>query len=111
MEKKGKILVVDDDKDILLTARIVLKKEFELIRTTDKPEDIPGILQDTSVDVVLLDMNFSSGATSGREGIIWLRKLHELDNSINVIMITAYGEIDLAVKAMKEGAVDFIVIF
>jgi len=109
MERKGKILVVDDDKDILLTARIVLKKQFELIRTTDKPEDIPGILQDTSIDVVLLDMNFSSGATSGREGIIWLRKLYELDNSINVIMITAYGEIDLAVKAMKEGAVDFIV--
>jgi DNA-binding NtrC family response regulator len=109
MERKGNILVVDDDKDILLTARIVLKKQFELIRTTDKPEDIPGILQDTSVDVVLLDMNFSSGTTSGREGIIWLRKLHELDDSINVIMITAYGEINLAVKAMKEGAVDFIV--
>lgn len=109
MGKKGKILVVDDDKDILLTARIVLKKQFELIRTTEKPEDIPGILQETSVDVVLLDMNFSSGATSGREGIIWLRKLHELDDSINVIMITAYGEIDLAVKAIKEGAVDFIV--
>ena len=109
MEEKGKILVVDDDKDILLTARVVLKKHFEIIKTTERPEDILGIMKETSFDVVLLDMNFSSGATSGREGIIWLRKLHELDDSINVIMITAYGEIDLAVKAMKEGAVDFVV--
>ncbi len=107
--KPGKILVIDDDRDILLTTRVVLKKQFGLIKTETDPEMILQLLEDELFDIILLDMNFSTGATSGKEGMKWLREIRKRDESAHVIMMTAYGDIDLAVEAMKEGAVDFIV--
>jgi len=107
--KPGNILIIDDDRDILLSARIVLKKQFGNIQTeTDPGKVIPRLLEN-SFDVILLDMNFSTGATSGKEGLKWLRQIMKADPSSHVIMMTAYGDIDLAVKAMQEGASDFIV--
>jgi len=105
----GKILIVDDDKDILLTTKVILKKHFSEIYTLSNPDRILSLLKDLTFDVILLDMNFSMGATSGKEGLDWLKKIRSLDIHISVIMITAYGEIYLAIKAMKEGAVDFVV--
>ena len=107
--KPGKILVIDDDKDILLTTRVVLKKQFGMIKTEADPEMIMQQLENEFFDIILLDMNFSAGATSGKEGMKWLREIRKKDDSAHVIMMTAYGDIDLAVKAMKEGASDFIV--
>jgi len=107
--KPGKILVIDDDKDILLTTRVVLKKQFGMIKTEADPEMIMQQLDNEFFDIILLDMNFSAGATSGKEGMKWLREIRKKDESAHVIMMTAYGDIDLAVKAMKEGASDFIV--
>jgi two-component system response regulator HydG len=107
--KPGKILVIDDDKDILLTTRVVLKKQFGMIKTEADPEMIIQQLENEIFDIILLDMNFSAGATSGKEGMKWLREIRKKDDSAHVIMMTAYGDIDLAVKAMKEGASDFIV--
>ena len=108
-QKPGKILVIDDDRDILFTVRVVLKKQFGSIQSeTDPAKIIPMILKDP-FDVILLDMNFSTGATSGREGMKWLREILKAEPSAHVVMMTAYGDIDLAVKAMQEGASDFIV--
>lgn len=107
--KEGKILVIDDNPDILLTARVVLKKLYGEIITEGNPEKISEHISGNSFDAILLDMNFSPGETSGNEGIKWLRTIKKLDPDVNVIIITAYGDIDLAVKAMKDGALDFVV--
>lgn len=107
--KSGKILVIDDDQDILLTTKVVLKRSFETIETETDPEKVfPDVIK-SRYDVILLDMNFRVGATSGKEGIELLRKIIKADPDAQVIMITAYGDIDLAVQAMKDGAIDFIV--
>ena len=107
--KSGKILVIDDDQDILLTTKVVLKRDFGIIETeTDPDRVLPGIIKG-KYDVILLDMNFRVGATSGKEGIELLKKIIKADPDVLVIMITAYGDIDLAVEAMKNGAMDFIV--
>ena len=107
--KSGKILVIDDDQDILLTTKVVLKRDFGIIETETDPERVlPGIIKG-KYDVILLDMNFRVGATSGKEGIELLKKIIKADPNVLVIMITAYGDIDLAVEAMKNGAMDFIV--
>jgi two-component system, NtrC family, response regulator HydG len=107
-EKSGKILVIDDDHDILLTTKVVLKKEFGIIETESDPEKVMPLIMKGLFDVILLDMNFRTGATSGKEGIEWLRKIIKVNPEVQVIMITAYGDIDLAVQAMKDGAIDFI---
>ena len=107
-DKSGKILVIDDDKDILLTTRVVLKKDFMIIETETDPEKVMPLIIKGEFDVILLDMNFRTGATSGKEGIEWLRKIVKANPEAQVIMITAYGDIDLAVQAMKDGAIDFI---
>jgi len=110
MDKKpGNILIIDDDRDILLTARIVLKKQFGNIQTETDPGKIIPRLNNNSYDVILLDMNFSTGATSGKEGLKWLREIMKSEPGAHVVMMTAYGDIDLAVKAMQEGASDFVV--
>jgi two-component system response regulator HydG len=107
--KSGKILVIDDDQDILLTTKVVLKRNFGIIETeTDPDRVLQGIIKG-KYDVILLDMNFRVGATSGKEGIELLKKIIKADPDIMVIMITAYGDIDLAVEAMKNGAIDFVV--
>jgi DNA-binding NtrC family response regulator len=107
--KKGKLLVVDDNEGILKSLRFTLGQEFSQIDTLRNPNLIPATLQREEYDVCLLDMNFNAGTISGNEGIFWLREILKSDPDASVIMITAYGDIDLAVRAMKEGAADFVV--
>ena len=108
-KKSGRILVIEDDRDVLFTARAVLRKRFEEVICVDKPERIPALLTEKDIDVVLLDMNFRAGETSGREGLHWLQRILEIDPQVKVLMTTAYGDIQLAVESMKLGAVDFLV--
>jgi len=107
--RSGKILVIDDDKDVLFTAKLALKGLFEKVDTLDQPGLIPEYLKACKYDVILLDMNFSRGSTSGKEGMEWLGKIIRIDPEACVLTTTAYGEINLAVQAMKNGASDFIV--
>ncbi len=102
------ILIVDDDRDVLETARMFLKQEFTNIHIEDTPQKIPSLLKAKEYDVVLLDMNFKKGVNDGEEGFYWLDQILKSDANAVVILITAYGEVDLAVKAMKNGAVDFV---
>jgi DNA-binding NtrC family response regulator len=106
--KYGKILVIDDDKDVLQAAMLFLKQHVELIHTEHDPNLIPTLLKNENYDVILLDMNFTQDVTSGTEGFFWLNKILETDPSVVVVIITAYGDIDMSVKAIKEGANDFI---
>jgi two-component system response regulator HydG len=105
----GNILVVDDDNDVLYTARLVLRGLFEKVDTLDRPGLIPEYLKACKYDVILLDMNFTRGNTSGKEGLEWLGKIQQIDPDVSILTTTAYGEISLAVQAMKKGAVDFII--
>ncbi len=105
----GRIVIIDDDIDVLKTAHMALKKHFREVITLYQPEDILHHLEEGEVDVVVLDMNFTTGATSGREGLEWLKKIKEIAPSVYVLMNTAYGDINLAVEAMKKGAIDFLV--
>jgi DNA-binding NtrC family response regulator len=107
--KPGNILVVDDDKDVLFTARLVLRDWFGKVDTLDRPEKIPEYLKLCRYDVILLDMNYTRGTISGKEGLEWLVKIKSIDPDVRVLTTTAYGEINLAVQAMKKGAVDFII--
>lgn len=106
--KKGKILVVDDDADVLQAARLFLKQHVKSIETEKDPKSIPTLLKNNGYDLILLDMNFTEDVSSGREGFFWLQKILEIDPSIAVILITAYGDIDKAVQAVKAGATDFV---
>jgi len=107
-EKYGKILVVDDDEDVLHAARLFLKHHVELVHTEKDPANIPSLVKNCAYDVVLLDMNFNRDVTSGQEGFYWLNKIFEFDSSAIIILITAFGDVNLAVRAIKEGATDFI---
>ncbi|MBD3289111.1 response regulator [candidate division KSB1 bacterium] len=109
MENKfGRLLVIDDDEDILQAARLFLKQHFELVHTEKNPKLIPTLLKNENYDVILLDMNFTMDVTSGREGFYWLNKILEIDPATVVVLITAYGDVEMAVKAIKEGATDFV---
>ena len=105
---EAKILVVDDDIDVLNTARMYLKQQFTLVQIENNPELIPLHFERESFDVVLLDMNFKKGENDGSDGLRWLNKILDLDPNAIVILVTAYGEFDLAVKAIKAGGTDFI---
>ena len=107
--EEGKILVIDDNEGILKTLRYALKFEFSTVRTIRTPNQIPSLLQAEKFDVILLDMNFSAGVNTGNEGIYWLREILKLEPEAVVVLITAYGDVELAVRAIKEGAVDFII--
>ncbi len=107
--KNASILIVDDDTDVLTAVRLLLKTEAADVVTEKNPENLRSILQKRSFDLVLLDMNFTSSINTGNEGIFWLNKIREMGCKSAVIMITAYGDIDLAVKSLKEGAADFVV--
>src|ERR1700749_33360 len=107
--KKSTVLVVDDDPDVLTAVKLLLKTEAQEVITEKNPENLNWLLQRNQVDLVLLDMNFNSAINTGNEGIYWLRKIKELKPNVCVIMITAYGDIDLAVRSLKEGANDFVV--
>ncbi len=106
--KTGKILVVDDNEDLLLAARLFLKQHFPLVHTEGDPEKIPLLMKNENYDVILLDMNFTIDATSGTEGFMWLERILQLDPSAVVILITAYGDVEMAVRAVKAGATDFV---
>ena len=107
--KKATVLVVDDDTDVLTAVKLLLKTEAAEVITEKNPENLNWLLQRNQVDLVLLDMNFNSAINTGNEGLYWLRKIKEWKPAVSVIMITAYGDIDLAVRSLKEGADDFIV--
>lgn len=109
MNREGVILIIDDDRDVLFTARTILKPEFKEVLTLDNPEGIESLLCEHNVDAVVLDMNFSPGQVSGKEGITWLRKILGRFPGTHIIMSTAYGDIDLAVESMKLGAIDFLI--
>jgi len=104
----GQILVIDDNEDLLLAARLLLKRHFSLVHTEPHPEKIPQLLKNETYDVILLDMNFTVDATSGTEGFAWLERILQIDPSAVVILITAYGDVEMAVRAVKAGATDFV---
>ena len=108
MKSFKKILIVDDDCDVLLAARLFLKQHAERVDTEADPNQIPHLLQNEIYDVILLDMNFARDATSGKEGFHWLSRILEIDPAAVVILITAYGGVETAVQAIKEGATDFV---
>jgi DNA-binding NtrC family response regulator len=107
--KNASILAIDDDPDVLTAVRLLLKTEVKEVVTEKNPEAIRSLLPKKEFDLILLDMNFNSTINTGNEGIFWLKKIKELANTTSVIMITAYGDIDLAVRSLKEGASDFII--
>ena len=108
MFRESKILIVDDHPKVLIALKQLLEDDFEEILTLKNPNQIPSVLKNNLFDVILLDMNFSAGVNSGNEGIFWLNKILKIDPQAIVIMITAYGDVDLAVTAIKNGATDFI---
>ena len=107
--RNSSILIVDDDTDVLTAVRLLLKTEVKDIVTEKNPENIKWLLSKDSFDVILLDMNFSSTINTGNEGIYWLNEIKKTGSDAQVVMITAYGDIELAVKSLKEGAADFVV--
>jgi DNA-binding NtrC family response regulator len=107
-KKTGKILIIDDDEDILQAARLFLKQHAALVHTENKANSIPVMLKNETYDVIFLDMNFAKGATSGQEGFFWLDKILEMDPFAVVVLITAFGDVGMAVRAIKEGATDFV---
>jgi DNA-binding NtrC family response regulator len=105
---EGKILIVDDDQDILTAGKLLLKRHFSQVMICNSPQNIPKLMADNRFDAVLLDMNFSPGESSGAQGYNWLKKILEIDPQSVVVLITAHGGIDVAVEAMKLGATDFV---
>ena len=106
--ENGTILIVDDNKSVLASLELLLENEFGTVRTAANPNQITTLLTTTSIDVVILDMNFSAGINNGNEGLYWLKQIHEIRPSLPVVMLTAYGDVELAVKALKNGATDFL---
>ena len=105
---KGKLLIVDDNKNILTSLKLLLKDYFEVF-TLLSPGQLMNCLREEQIDVVLLDMNFTAGINTGNEGFYWLSEIRRYDPNMAVVLFTAYAEIDLAVRALKEGAADFVV--
>lgn len=108
MEKKGKILIVDDNEDVLLSLNMLLKPYVEGIRVINTPERIIGMMDSFMPDVIMLDMNFHRDAISGEEGYEWLKKILAHNPKSVVLFITAYVDTEKAVRAIKAGAIDFI---
>lgn len=104
----GKILIIDDNEDVLLAAKLLLKKHAHDVIIEKNPKKIPFLMNNDTYDVILLDMNYSQDITSGKEGFFWLEKILEIDPSAVVILITAFGDVEMAVKALKVGATDFV---
>lgn len=107
--KSGHILVVDDNRNVLSALRILLESYFEKVTLLTTPNQLLASLREAKPDIVLLDMNFSAGINSGNEGLYWLSEVKKFDKDIPVVLFTAYADIDLAVKALKDGASDFVV--
>jgi two-component system response regulator HydG len=107
--KMSKILVIDDDVDILSAAKLFLKRHFEEVTIEKNPEKIPFLLNNYTYDLVLLDMNFTQDVNTGREGFLWLDKILDLKPEMKVVLFTAYGDVEMAVKSIKLGAKDFVI--
>ncbi|MDQ6905134.1 MAG: sigma 54-interacting transcriptional regulator, partial [Bacteroidota bacterium] len=107
--RNSTILIIDDDTDVLTAVRLLLKTEVKEVVTEKNPENLRWLLSKQNFDLILLDMNFNSSINTGNEGLFWLKKIREFGSDASVIMITAYGDIDLAVRSLKEGAADFVV--
>lgn len=107
-QKTGKILIVDDNEDLLKAARMYLKRHVAQVDIEKNPEAIPSLMNNEDYDVILLDMNFTKDVSSGSEGYYWLEKILQIDPSAVVVLITAYGDVQMAVKAIKAGATDFV---
>lgn len=106
--KKGNILIVDDNKSVLTALELLLQPVFSKVITSSTPNQIVSLMREYRFDAIVLDMNYSSGINTGNEGLYWLKRILEINPESSVIMITAYGDVELAVKAVKEGAIDFI---
>ena len=106
--KQGKILIIDDNEDLLKAAKMHLKRHFAQVDIEKNPEAIPALMSNDDYDVILLDMNFTKDVSSGSEGYYWLEKILNIDPSSVVVLITAYGDVQMAVKAIKAGATDFV---
>ena len=106
--KDKRLLIIDDNPAILNSLKLLLKQEYESVRTISNPNQLYSELEKNEPDVVLLDMNFRAGVNTGNEGLYWLREIKKKTPLIEVIMITAYGDIELAVRSLKEGAADFV---
>ena len=107
--RNGKIVLVDDNEAVLKALKMILSREFKTVVGTSVPTLLPALLREQDVDVVLLDMNFSTGKQDGGEGLFWLDRILDRPNPPAVILITAFGDIELAVSSLKKGAADFIV--
>lgn len=107
-QRYGTIIVADDNPNILLSARLCLGKVFDRVITYVSPEKMLPAMNQETVDVVLLDMNFTPGTNSGSDGLQWLRQIHRLHPDVPVVLVTAYADIQLAVRGLKEGAADFV---
>ncbi len=106
--EKGNLLIVDDNKSILSALEILLQDDFKQIKALSNPNLMPSLLESGDYGIVLLDMNFSAGVNTGNEGLYWLSRIKEINKDTQVVMLTAYGDVELAVKALKQGATDFI---
>src|ERR1044072_1652933 len=100
--RNASLLIVDDDTDVLTAVRLLLKTEVKEVLKEKNPENIPSIISRQNFDLILLDMNFKSSINTGNEGLFWLKKIREFGSDACVVMITAYGDIDLAVRSLKE---------
>jgi DNA-binding NtrC family response regulator len=107
-KEQGRILIVDDDEDILLTGEIVLKQKFTNIKTASHPSQVKALASKEPFDVILLDMNYKTGDNSGKEGLEWIEKIDKQQPESKIVVITAYGDVNIAVEAMKRGAIDFV---
>ena len=106
--EKGTILIVDDNKGVLASLELLLETEFSEIKTAHHPNQIMSILNTSPVDVIILDMNFSAGINNGNEGLYWLNRIREIAPALPVVMLTAYGDVELAVRTLKNDATDFL---
>lgn len=107
--ENARILIIDDDEDVLIALRLLLKSKVKEVVVNKNPNTIQSLMQTHKFDLVILDMNFNGLVNTGNEGIFWLNKIKQQDPNVAVILITAYGDIDLAIRSLKEGAADFIV--
>src|SRR5687768_4747627 len=109
MKASGNILLADDDEYVLLSLKLLLEPHFQSVVTISNPERIPALFDREQFDVVVLDMNFRQGDTTGNQGLFWLKKILSLNPDTEIILLTAYADIHVAVESIKEGALDFII--